>query len=123
MARHTLMVPDRSRGRELRSIIWDNEKGTVEGYHSDVPYFKEAFVAPKPFISGGPSPIYALDDPAHDPRDFWVLLIDVYWPMMDEPLRSTLPEILRNTEPRQPEPNGPDDPDPDNLPEGVHVAY
>ena len=36
MAKHVITIPDLMAGRELRTIVWDDEAGTVEGTHSDI---------------------------------------------------------------------------------------
>lgn len=41
MTVHTVMMPYRIRGRELRSVIWDDQAGTVEGDQWDVPRLQE----------------------------------------------------------------------------------
>ena len=82
------------RGRELRTIIWDDEAGTVEGNHSDIAFFRRTFAAPKPVTCGDPGTAWDLNDPAHDPAEFLVLLWVAYARIEDEPLRSTLPAIF-----------------------------
>ena len=105
MTVHTILLPDRMRGREPRSVIWDDEAGTVEGEHSDVPWMQHVLAAPTPYDLSTEGRILFLEDPAHDPRDFLWLLDVAYWPMLDEPLRSTLPPILRDAEPRPARPS------------------
>lgn len=82
------------RGRELRSIVWDDETGTVEGDHFSVHWFRHVFDAPKPFTVGDEGGTWDLVDPAHDPAEFLVLIQEAYWPALDEPLRSTLPAVF-----------------------------
>ena len=94
MAVHSLLIPDRLRGRELRSIIWDDEAGTVEGDHSKVAEFRRVFAADKPVRIGNPGGKWDLVDPAHDPAEFLAVLRILYWPALDEPLRSTLPAVF-----------------------------
>lgn len=116
MTVHTILLPDYMRGREPRSVIWDDEAGTVEGEHSDVPWMQRILAAPTPYDGlSGTGRILSLEDPAHDPRDFVWLLGTAYWPMLEEPLRSTLPPILRDAEPRPARPSpclAPDPPSP-----------
>ena len=100
MAVHTIMLPDRMRGREPRSIVWDDEAGTVTGEHSGVPLMQKILAAPTPVDCSDVGLVLFLLDPAHDPADFWWLLYGAYWPVVEEPLRSTLPAVFRNTEPR-----------------------
>ena len=94
MAVHTIMLPDRLRGRELRSIVWDDLAGTVEGDHHDIGYIRRMFDEPKPVTVGDPGRIWGLSDPAHNPTEFLVLLSIVYWPVLIDPLRSTLPAVF-----------------------------
>ena len=97
MAVHTIRIPDRLYGREMRTILWDDVAGTVEGDHSEIPDMQRVFAAPKP-VTYGAGIAWDLHDPAHDPSEFLVLLEDAYWPILDEPLRSTLPPIFAGVE-------------------------
>ena len=94
MAVHTIMMPLGMRRPQLRSIIWDDEAGTVEGEHDEVPYIQRVIAAPKPVEVGGPGWVWSLHDPGHDPAEFLVLLGIAYWPIGTEPLRSTLPPVF-----------------------------
>ena len=100
MAVHTIMLPDRMRGREPRSIVWDDEAGTVTGEHFDVPWMQRMLASPTPVDFSSEGRVLFLLDPAHDPADFWWLLYTAYWPVVEEPLRSTLPVVFRDTKPR-----------------------
>ncbi len=82
------------RGRELRTIVWDDEAGTVAGDHSKVGSFRRVFAADKPVTIGDEGGTWDLVDPAHDPVEFLAILHIVYWPALDEPLRSTLPAVF-----------------------------
>ena len=86
-----------------------NAAGTVEGEHSDVPWMQQVLAAPTPYHGlSGEGRRLALEDPAHDPRDFLWLLDVAYWPALDEPLRSTvLPPALRDVELRPASPPEP----------------
>ena len=88
------MLPDPLRGEELRSVLWDDETGTVDGDHSEVPYVRQVFEAPKPVTVGDPGQVWHLDDPARNPQEFLVVLWNVHPPVLGEPLRSTLPSIF-----------------------------
>ena len=99
MALHRIMVPDRRKGRELRSILWDDEAGTVSGDHSEVGWIARLFAAPKPVRIGGTGRHWDLSDPAHDPSEFLALIHDIYWPVLNEPLRSTLPPVFDGVDP------------------------
>ena len=94
MAVHTIRIPDYMRGGELRSILWDDQAGTVEGDHYKVPSFRRVFAAPKPVTLGDSGGTWDLTDPARDPAEFLVVLWVVHWPALREPLRSTLPAIF-----------------------------
>ena len=109
MTVHTIMLPDYMYGREPRSVVWDDEAGTVEGEHSDVPWMQRILAASTPFDGlSGQGRRLLLDDPAHDARDFLWLLGTAYWPAFDEPLRSTvLPPALRDVELRPARPPEP----------------
>lgn len=103
MAIHTIMLPDMTKGREPRSIVWDDEAGTVEGDHFDVRYLKRVLAAPKP-VTVGAGHIWHLRDPGHDPSEFYLLLCLAYWPIEKEPLRSTLPPVFDGVEAPEGEP-------------------
>ena len=94
MAVHTIVMPDVVRGEQPRRIVWDDEAGTVEGNHFDVPSIQRIIDAPKPVEVGGPGWVWSLRDPGHDPAEFLVILCVLYWPIETEPLRSTLPPIF-----------------------------
>ena len=101
MARHVITIPYGPGGpwAHLGSgeIIWDDELGTVEGDHyrvgSILQWIHEQGI---PLNASGDGRILILNDPLHDPRDFWWLLPPE---MRREPLLSTLPPILRDVEP------------------------
>ena len=94
MTVHTIMLPDRMHGREPRSVIWDDEAGTVTGEHYDVPWMQEALAATPPIEVVDGMRAVTLHDPGHDPADFLRLLWRAYWPVENEPLRSTLPPVF-----------------------------
>ena len=94
MALHTIAMPDIMRGEELRTIVWDDEAGTVRGQHSEIPWLRQVIGAEKPVTVGHPGRTWDLRDPAHDPAELLVLLRQAYWPILDEPLRSTLPPVF-----------------------------
>lgn len=103
MAIYRIMVPDSTQDGDLRSIIWDDEAGTVAGDHVDVPWMQSRLRQPWPGTVEFP-PSVRLEDPAHDPRDFWWLLFEVHWPMMEPPLDAGLPPVLRDVVPRPAKP-------------------
>ena len=105
MARHTMMLPDLVRGRELRTIVWDDEAGTVDGDHFQIAAIRRVFEAPKPVTVGDPGGTWDLHDPAHDPAEFLVVLgQSVWWRVLQDPLRSTLPAVFDGVEIPQPDP-------------------
>lgn len=106
MAVHTILLPDVMRGRELRSIVWD-EAGTVEGEHYDVAWIRDVIrrSASGPVTVGDPGGTWDLRDPAHDPAEFLTLLyVCVPGHLLDEERIASLPPIFRGVEvpPRDP---------------------
>ncbi len=104
MAIHTITIPDRVRSGELRAIVWDDEAGIVHGEHSLVPDLRRVFDAPKPVTVGDPGGTWDLHDPARDPVEFLTCLGSLYWPVLDEPLRSALPAVFEGVEVPLPDP-------------------
>ena len=100
MTVHIIEMPDWMRGRELRTVVWDDEAGTVSGDHSDVPWLLEMIGKPTPWIFPQPDSTVQLRNPAHDPAEFVFLLGRAYWPILD-PARDLhrLPSALRDAEP------------------------
>ena len=92
------MLPDWLRGRELRSIVWDDLAGTVEGDHQGIGYIRLMLDEPKPVVAGDPGRIWSLSNPAHNPSEFLALLGIVHWQVLYEPLRSTLPAVFDGVE-------------------------
>ncbi|MBC6406418.1 MAG: hypothetical protein GDA41_12010 [Rhodospirillales bacterium] len=99
MAVHTVRLPDRRYGDEPRSVVWDDEAGTVEGTHSALAWMQRDLAAPKPVNYSREGIVLYLDDPGHDPADFLQLLAAAFWPILREPLRSTLPPVFDGVEP------------------------
>ena len=99
MAKHTLMIPDIMVGRELRSIVWDDEAGTVEGDHSRLDRIRELLAEPTPYVIRDVAAYWTLDAPAHNPADFLALLSrHIDWRILEDPLRSTLPPVFDGVE-------------------------
>ena len=94
MARHVIPL-DMDSAPEM---IWDDEAGTVEGEHWYAAWVREELARGAPLDMSGDGRILILDDPAHDPRDFWHLV--PYW-CSKEPLRSRMPAILRDAAPTE----------------------
>ena len=100
MAKHTIMFPDWMVGRELRSIVWDDEAGAVEGDHSCLDLIREIFAEPTPYVIGDVAAYWTLEDPAHNPADFLTVLSrHIDWRVLEDPLRSTLPPVFDGVEP------------------------
>ena len=97
MTVHTIMLPE-GFNRPMRSIVWDDEAGTVTGEHRDVPQMQSILSKPTPVVLGDYAGEVTLHDPGHDPADFLVLLQCAYWPVLNEPLRSSLPPIFDGVE-------------------------
>ncbi len=97
MTIHTIMLPE-GFNRPMRSIVWDDEAGTVTGEHRDVPWMQGILAEPTPVVLLVPGGDATLRDPGHDPADFLFLLRRVYWPVVDEPLRSSLPPVFDGVE-------------------------
>ena len=94
------MFPDIMVGRDLRSIVWDDEAGTVEGDHSQIDRIREALARPTPLVLHDIAASWTLEDPAHNPADFLSLLSRLIdWRVLRVPLRSTLPPVFDGVEP------------------------
>ena len=63
MAVHTVMLPDRRYGDEPRSLVWDDEAGTVEGTHAKVPGTQRTLAEPRPVNRSCEGRVLYLDDP------------------------------------------------------------
>ncbi len=100
MTVHTIRLPDRLYGREQRTILWDDETATIEGDHSDIPWMRER-IADAPTELVNETCAIPLKDPGRDPRDFWHLILAAFYPAAREPLRSTMPAVLRDVEPSE----------------------
>lgn len=105
MARHEIGIPDRMRGQELRTVVWDDEAGTVEGDHSRVEWIAAKLAAPKPVTVGDTGRSWELSDPGRDPSEFLALVRLIYWPALEPPLRDTLPPVFDGVEIPRGEPN------------------
>ena len=107
MAVHAILLPDVMRGRELRSIVWDDETGGVEGEHYDVAWIRDVIRRSEagPVTVGNPGGTWDLRDPAHDPAEF-LTLIEVCIPghLLTEDVLASLPSVFRGVElpPRDP---------------------
>ena len=97
MTVHTIRIPDRAYGREMRTIVWDDEAGAVSGDYFGIEELQEA-IRRKPLDASNEGRILVLEDPAHDPRDFLRVLADLWSPILDDD-RHLLPESFRDVEP------------------------
>ena len=90
------MLPDHVHGGELRSIVRDDEVGTVSGDHCGVVDgdFRNILDRSKPMDVGGPRGYRKLLDPAHDPAGFLIIFYPFNDRILDEPLRSTLSPVF-----------------------------
>ena len=102
MGRH--VVPFPWSGVDPVDLVWDDEAGTVEAAEADDEHalwvareIGELLARPTPLNLSRDGMIRILQDPAHDPRDFWHMLPFECW--AGKPLYSRMPEILRNVEP------------------------
>ena len=94
MAVHTITLPDWRCGDEPRTILWDDEAGTVSGTYSGLAHIRRALDAPKPVGVGVAGCVWSPRDPAHDPAEFLVLIYIAHWPALYPPLRETLPAVF-----------------------------
>ena len=81
-------------GRELRTTLRDDEVDTVEGDHSEVADFQRIFGETKPVTVGS----HGGERHLHDPAEFLTYLHVIFWPALDEPLRSILPPVFDGVE-------------------------
>lgn len=99
--KHVIQYPDGPRwyeAAELRTIIWDDEAGTVEGDHSKVPIMKLIFEDDGQALLSLPSGTLLLDDVRHNPQHFISLLADCE--ELDP--RAIFPDSLKGIEPLYP---------------------
>ena len=92
MARHVIPIEQ----WHAPDLVWDDEAGTVEGDHWFAAGVRELLAEGAPLDESRDGHILILEDPVHDPRDFWHLLP---YKCQIEPLRSRMPAILRDAEP------------------------
>lgn len=110
MTIHRIMAPDRSAGRELRAIVWNDETGEVTGDHENASWIAARLAGPMPVSTVGDyRPNFILADPAHAPADFLALILDIAEVGVSSsgpPLWGVhLPESLRGVEPTPPLPD------------------
>ena len=100
MAEHTILLPDAMRGRALRSIVWDDQAGTVEGEHYRVATIRDLIQqsAEGPVTVGDPGGTWDLRDPGHNPAEFLVLLEMSAPGGLNEAILASLPPIFDGVE-------------------------
>ena len=100
MTVHRIMLPAGLRDETRRAVVWDDEAGTVEGDHSEVPWMQRVLADPqRPVEVGNIGYYWHLHDPGRRPDEFLVLLYIAHWPILREPLRSTLPPVFDGVRP------------------------
>ena len=70
---HEFAIPDIFAGRELRTVVWDDEAGTVDGTHYAVPHLRQSMDM-APLTMHEVAGTLTLADPAHSAPDFLALL-------------------------------------------------
>ncbi len=102
MTIHRIQYPDLMRGRELRTIIWDDVAGAVDGDHSRISYIRKVIEETKKGpVNVSCIPVGVLvTDPAHYPKDFLTVLGRYGFKISP---RAVLPEPLRGITPHQPD--------------------
>ena len=105
MAIHRIMLPVGLRDDATRSVVWDDEAGTVEGDHVEVPWMQRVLAAAteRPVQVGPGGLFWFLRDPGRRADEFLVLLYIAHQPILEEPLRSTLPPVFDGVRPPPPE--------------------
>ncbi len=84
----------------VNHIIWDDEAGTVEGDHYQVPALQEDMKRPMPYILHRRTFQQTLHDVAHNPSDFLVVLATAAGTL--QPPKVTLPDSLKGVTPTKP---------------------
>ena len=83
----------------MQGLVLPSQAGTIEGTHSKVSAIQRTLAAPRPVNRSREGIVLYLDDPGHDPADFLRVLSAAFWPILQEPLRSTLPPVFDGVEP------------------------
>ena len=99
--KHVIKYPNGPKwdeGAELRTIIWDDEAGTLEGDHRVVEAWKLVFEGDGQAVLSMPYGALLLEDVRHNPQDFISLLADCE--ELDP--RAIFPESLKGIEPLYP---------------------
>ncbi len=101
--KHRIEVLRHTDGRPngiVNHIIWDDEAGTVEGDHYQVPALQEDMERPMPYVIHARTMQYTLQDVAHDPADFLVVLASAAGGL--KPPDVVLPDSLKGITPTRP---------------------
>ena len=108
MTAHTIRLPDRLGGAKgaLRTLVWDDEAGTVSGDHSDVDGVQEWFQHPERWTAVYPEGILQLENPRHIPEDFKKLIVFLFVSWPDLP-RIVWPPTLADVVPTPLDPGSP----------------
>ena len=100
--KHTIQYPEGLfEDGELRTIVWDDEAGTVEGDHDLVPYLQRICESDNPYVISRQWGVLHLDDVAHNPQHFLSALCDGR--EGEIPSNAVLPDALKGVEPLFPE--------------------
>ena len=85
MTVHTIQLPDWRGGANggLRTLVWDDEAGTVSGDHSKVEDIRRRFQRPETWTSGDAKGALQLRDPLHIPEDFKMMIGHLFVPDPD----------------------------------------
>ena len=80
MTAHTIQLPDRRNGANgaLRTLVWDDEAGTVSGDYSRVDDIREFFRRPERWTAGDAKGVRQFKDPRHIPEDFKGMIVAVF---------------------------------------------
>ncbi len=101
MSVHTIQIPDwrGGAGGELRTLVWDDEAGTVAGDYSGVESIRKFFGDPERWTRGDASGVLQLEDPRHKPEDFKGMLMAVYCANVNDWARIVWPPALAGIAP------------------------
>lgn len=99
--KHTIQFPNGRFEDELRTIVWDDEAGTVEGDHDLVPTLRRICESDNPYVISRPWGVLHLDDVAHNPQHFLSALCDGR--DGEIPSNAVLPDAIKGIEPLLPE--------------------
>lgn len=100
--KHTIQFPNGRFEDELRTIVWDDEAGTVEGDHDLVPTLQLVCESDAPCVISRQWGVLHLDDVAHNPQHFLSALCGGHQEGRVPPA-AVLPDALKGIEPLFPE--------------------